>query len=222
VTNASRAAAPEATELDRAISAAGAAMEECARAVQMVSRRSSSTSAALSILLRTTGRVVVTGIGKSGLIGGKLAATFASTGTPSFFVHAADALHGDAGMVVAGDVLLALSKSGETDEVLTFASMLRDRGIPIIALTACGGSSSLCALADAVLDAGVDRESDPWGLVPTASTTASLVVGDALAIGLMVAKDFGPEQFRRHHPSGALGQRLDGPGGATVSERANQ
>lgn len=209
-----RAAAREATDLDRAVSAASAAMEECARAVEMVSRRAVDTSAALALLLRTTGRVVVTGLGKSGLIGGKLAATFASTGTPSFFVHSADALHGDAGMVCAGDVLLALSKSGETDEVLAFATMVRARGIPVIALTACGGGSALCALADAVLDAGFDREGDPWDLVPTTSTTVSLVVGDALAIGLMVARDFGPEQFRTHHPGGALGRRLDGRGGA--------
>ena len=95
----------------------------------------------------------------------------------------------------------------------TFATMVRSRGIPVIALTACGGGSTLCTLADAVLDAGIDREGDPWDLVPTASTTVSLVVGDALAIGLMVARDFGPEQFRTHHPGGALGRRLDGRGG---------
>ncbi len=180
----------------------------------MVSRRSAGISAALAVLLATSGRVVVTGLGKSGLIGGKLAATFASTGTPSFFVHSADALHGDAGMVCPGDVLLALSKSGETDEVLTFATMVQVARHPgHRADRSCGGGSTLCTLADAVLDAGIDREGDPWDLVPTASTTVSLVVGDALAIGLMVARDFGPEQFRTHHPGGALGRRLDGRGG---------
>jgi arabinose-5-phosphate isomerase len=211
VTTGPRAPAHEVTDLDRAVSAASAAMGECARAVALASRRPDATSAALALLLRTTGRVVVTGLGKSGLIAGKLAATFASTGTPSFFVHSADALHGDAGMVCPGDVLLALSKSGETDEVVAFAGMVRRRGIPVIALTACGGDSALCALADATIDAGIDREGDPWDLVPTASTTVSLVVGDALAIGLMVARDFGPDRFREHHPGGALGRRLDGP-----------
>lgn len=194
--------------LDRALRAGSTAMEESARAVALACSRFTSYAPAISLLLRAHRHVVVTGLGKSGLIGTKLASTFASTGTPSFFVHSGDALHGDAGKVVPGDVVLALSKSGETAEVLQFAAMLKGRGIAVIAMTGCNGRSSLCALADAVLDAGVDREADPWDLVPTASTTVSLVVGDALAVALMAARDFGPDEFRVYHPGGALGKRL--------------
>lgn len=208
MTVAPRPAPTASAELDRAVDAAHAAIEVCAEAVRTVSAHTAELTAALELLLATTGRVVVTGLGKSGLIGSKLAATFASTGTPSLFVHSGDALHGDAGMVVAGDVVLALSKSGETDEVLAFSAMLQQRGIPVIAMTSCGGGSALCRLADVVLDAGVLAECDPWDIVPTASTTATLIVGDALAIGLMVARGFGPEQFRVHHPGGTLGRSL--------------
>jgi arabinose-5-phosphate isomerase len=193
--------------LQVAMRAGSEVMEVSARAVAQACTRFPSFTAALALLLQTNGRVVVTGLGKSGLIGQKLAGTFASTGTPSFFVHAADALHGDAGKVVAGDIVLALSKSGTTAEVVQFAQMVQVRDVPVIAMTGCGGGSPLCQLADAVLDAGVDRESDPWDLVPTASTTVSLVVGDALAIALMVARNFGPDDFRVHHPGGALGRR---------------
>jgi arabinose-5-phosphate isomerase len=143
-------------------------------------------------------------------VGAKLAATLASTGTPAFFVHAADALHGDAGMVVAGDVLLAISNSGRTSEAVTFASTVRARGIPVIAMTGCGGGSALCAVADAVVDIGVAAEADPYDLVPSASTVVTAAVGDALAIALMVARGFGPDDFHRHHPAGALGARLEG------------
>jgi arabinose-5-phosphate isomerase len=183
-------------------------MEECARAVTSAARRCDGLEPALTLILEAGGRLVVTGLGKSGLVGSKLAATFASTGTPSLFVHAADALHGDAGMVVEGDVLLALSKSGETDEVVQFARMVKGRGASVIAMTGCRGSSSLCALADVVLDASVDRESDPFDLVPSASTTVCVALGDALAIALMVARGFGPEDFLVHHPGGSLGDRL--------------
>lgn len=197
--------------LQRALAAGTVVMEESARAVAAATARFATFDSALSLLIGTSGRVVITGLGKSGLIGSKLAATFASTGTPALFVHAADALHGDAGMVVVGDIVLALSKSGETAEVVAFARMLKRRGIPVVAMTGCGGRSTLCSLADAVLDAGVDREGDPWDLVPTSSTTVSLVVGDALAIALMVAHDFGPVEFGVHHPGGALGERLRPP-----------
>ena len=159
------------------------------------------------LLLETRGRVVVTGLGKSGLVGAKLAATLASTGTAAFFVHAGDALHGDAGSVIAGDVVLAISNSGETAEVCRFADLIKRRGIPIIAMTGCGGRSTLGRLADVVLDVGVDGEADPFDLVPS-SSTAVAVVGDALAIALMVARGFGPADFHEHHPAGALGQRL--------------
>ena len=203
-------------QLERAVAAAGSVLEESARAVTQLCAQPGELDRALEVLLQTRGRVVLTGLGKSGLIAGKLAATFASTGTPALFVHAADALHGDAGMVADGDVLIALSKSGATAEVVEFARLLKRRGIPVLAITGCRGTSPLCAVADAVIDACVERECDPWDLVPSASTTVSLVVGDALAIALMVARDFGPDQFREHHPGGTLGERL----GAGVGGRA--
>lgn len=194
--------------LDRALQTAGAVMEESARAVARACRASQNLASALEILLRTEGRIVFTGLGKSGIVAGKLAATFASTGTPSIFVHAADALHGDAGMVAAGDTLVALSRSGTTSEVVAFAGMLKRRGVPVLAITGCGGGSDLCRVADVAIDAFVERECDPWDLVPTASTTVSLVVGDALAVALMVAREFGPDDFHELHPGGALGHRL--------------
>jgi arabinose-5-phosphate isomerase len=195
-------------QLVEAVAVATSVLEESARAVTRVCAQPGELDRALEILLATRGRVVFTGLGKSGLIAGKLAATFASTGTPAQFVHAADAFHGDAGMVVGDDVLVALSKSGTTVEVVEFARLIKGRGIPVLAITGCGGSSALCALADASLDAYVERECDPWDLVPSASTTVSLVVGDALAIALMVARGFGPDQFHAHHQGGALGARL--------------
>lgn len=163
---------------------------------------------AIAALLELQGRVVVTGLGKSGLVGAKLAATFASTGTPAFFVHSADALHGDAGMVAAGDLLLAISNSGETPEVVQFARMVQPRGVTVIAMTGCGGRSALRELADAAIDVMIEAEADPWGLVPTTSTSVQVAVGDAIAIALMVARGFGPDDFHRHHPGGALGERL--------------
>jgi arabinose-5-phosphate isomerase len=161
----------------------------------------------LALLLGAPGRIVVTGLGKSGLVGAKMAATLASTGTPSLFVHAADALHGDAGMVVDGDVLVAISKSGTTSEVVQFAQMVKKRGVQVVAVTGCGGGSPLCRVADARLDVSVEVEGDPWDLVPTTSTAVTSVIGDAVAVALMVARGFGPADFLLHHPGGALGQR---------------
>jgi arabinose-5-phosphate isomerase len=123
-------------------------------------------------------------------------------------VHAADALHGDAGAIGKNDVVIAISNSGETHEVCAFVEMVKRRGVSVIAMTGCGGGSRLCRLADVALDVGVDRECDPYDLVPTASTSATIVLGDALAIGVMVARGFGPENFAEHHPGGALGHRL--------------
>jgi arabinose-5-phosphate isomerase len=163
---------------------------------------------ALELLLGASGRVVVTGLGKSGLVGAKLAATLASTGTPTFFVHAADALHGDAGMVAAADTLLAISKSGETGEVVAFAELVKRRGTAVVAMTGCGGTSRLHRLADAEIDIAVRSEADPWDMVPTASTAVTAVIGDALAVALMVARGFGPTDFSVHHPAGTLGARL--------------
>jgi arabinose-5-phosphate isomerase len=193
-----------------ALTAGHRALGHVVREVQAAAARFDQTAPALERLLAVRGRVVVTGLGKSGLVGAKLAATFASTGTPAFFVHAADALHGDAGMVAPGDLLLAISKSGTTAEVVRFAQVVRSRGIEVVALTGCGGASPLCALATAVVDIGVDAEADPFDLVPTTSTAVTAIVGDALAVALMVARGFGPADFHEHHPGGALGAALDG------------
>jgi arabinose-5-phosphate isomerase len=195
-----------------ALAAGQSAMALVAREVQAAAARFDGAQPALDRLLAVRGRVVVTGLGKSGLVGAKVAATLASTGTPAFFVHAADALHGDAGMVGPDDLLLAISKSGTTAEVVRFAEVVAARGVEVLAMTGCGGGSPLCRLASAVIDVGVGCEADPFDLVPTTSTTVTLVVGDALAVALMVARGFGPGDFHRHHPGGALGARLQGIG----------
>ncbi len=162
---------------------------------------------AVELILRIPGRVVVTGMGKSGLIGRKIVATLSSTGTPSFFLHPAEALHGDLGMVVSQDVVLAISNSGETEEVNRLLPTLRNRGLKIIAFTG-RPESTLGRLADVVLDVGVPREACPLGLAPTASTTAALAMGDALAMVLAKLRDLRPEDFQRNHPGGTLGERL--------------
>ncbi len=162
---------------------------------------------AVNLILSTRGRVVVTGLGKSGLIGRKIAATLSSTGTPAFFLHPAEALHGDLGMVTSEDVLLGLSNSGRTEEVNLIVRVLKRRGVKTIAFTG-NLQSPLARLADIVIDVGVPREACPHDLAPTASTTATLAVGDALAVALAEARGFGPEDFRRNHPGGSLGERL--------------
>ena len=158
------------------------------------------------ILSSPSGRVIVTGLGNSGLIGAKIAATLSSTGTPATFVHAADALHGDSGVVRDGDVVIAISNSGETAEVCAFVRLVQP-GAHVIGISGCGGSSTLATLSDVSIDAGVERECDPNGQAPTASTTVTLVLGDALAVALLVAKGFTPEDFKARHPGGALGSR---------------
>jgi len=162
---------------------------------------------AVSLLLACRGRVVVTGMGKSGHIGRKLAATFASTGTPAFFVHPAEASHGDLGMITADDVVVALSNSGETGELVSILPMIKRIGAKLIAMTG-NAASSLGRLSDVHLDAQVEKEACPLGLAPTASTTAALALGDALAVTLLDARGFGAEDFARSHPGGALGRRL--------------
>lgn len=162
---------------------------------------------AVELVLACTGRVVVSGVGKSGHIARKLAATFASTGTPALFVHAAEAAHGDLGMVTGRDVCIALSYSGETDELLTIVPILKRGGTPLIALTG-RAASSLAAYADVHLDCRVEREACPLNLAPTSSTTAMLALGDALAIACLDARGFGADDFARSHPGGALGRRL--------------
>jgi arabinose-5-phosphate isomerase len=162
---------------------------------------------AVALLLNCKGRVVVSGIGKSGHIARKLASTMASTGTPAYFVHPAEASHGDIGMIARHDVLIALSYSGESEELLTIVPLLRRQGASLIAITG-NASSSLAREADVHLDARVDKEACPLNLAPTASTTAALALGDALAVALLDAKGFGADDFARSHPGGALGRRL--------------
>jgi arabinose-5-phosphate isomerase len=162
---------------------------------------------AVELLLGCKGRVVVSGIGKSGHIARKIAATLASTGTPAIFVHAAEAAHGDLGMITRDDVLVALSYSGEGDELLTMLPVAKREGTPLVAMTG-NASSSLARLADVHLDVRVDKEACPLNLAPTSSTTAMLALGDALAIACLDARGFGPDDFARSHPAGALGRRL--------------
>jgi arabinose-5-phosphate isomerase len=162
---------------------------------------------ACRLLLDCRGRVVVTGMGKSGMIARKIAATLASTGTPALFLHPAEGVHGDLGMVAAGDVVLALSYSGENDEVLAILPILKRLGIRLIALTGSMGST-LAQHSEVTLDVSVPREACPHNMAPTSSTTAALALGDALALAVMRARRFTPEQFAFFHPAGALGRRL--------------
>jgi arabinose-5-phosphate isomerase len=163
--------------------------------------------AACRLCLACDGRVVVSGMGKSGHIGNKIAATLASTGTPSFFLHPAEASHGDMGMITRGDVLIALSNSGETPEILTLLPFVARLGVPLIAMT--GNAGSTLARAAAVrLDVGVAEEACPLNLAPTASTTATLAMGDALAVALLEARGFTRDDYARSHPGGALGRKL--------------
>ena len=158
-------------------------------------------------VLQLPGRVVVMGMGKSGHVGRKIAATLASTGTPSFFVHPAEASHGDLGMLTSDDLVLALSNSGETDELTGVLPAIKRMGVPLVAVTG-GLQSTLAKHADWVLDTRVDKEACPLNLAPTASTTSQLAMGDALAVALLDARGFGTEDFARSHPGGALGRRL--------------
>jgi arabinose-5-phosphate isomerase len=163
--------------------------------------------AACQMILHCQGRVIVSGMGKSGHIARKIAATLASTGTPAFFVHPGEASHGDLGMILPQDVVLALSYSGETDELLFILPVIKRQGIPLIAITG-NPKSSLAREANIHLDASVSTEACPLGLAPTASTTAALVMGDALAIALLEARGFTADDFARSHPAGSLGRRL--------------
>lgn len=162
---------------------------------------------AVGLILRIQGRVVVTGMGKSGHIGRKMAATLASTGTPSMFVHPAEASHGDLGMITAADVLLAISNSGESEELTAILPVLKRQGVPLVAMTG-NAHSTLARHADLTLDTGVEKEACPLNLAPTASTTVQLALGDALAVALLDARGFKAEDFARSHPGGALGRKL--------------
>ncbi|WP_290858203.1 SIS domain-containing protein [Hamadaea sp.] len=195
---------------DPGITAARQALRHEADAVAaLIGRLGPQFSAVVDAILECRGRVVVSGLGKSGIIGRKIAATLASTGTPTAFVHAAEALHGDSGMVAPGDLVIALSASGETAEVCDFAEMVTARGIPVVALTG-RPESTLATLAKHILDVAVEREADPLNVAPTASTTATLAMGDALASALMVRRGFTSQDFAGFHPGGSLGRRLTG------------
>jgi len=195
----------DATALVRSAKAAIATEAQAIEALQ--DRIDASFLRACQLMFECSGRVVVSGMGKSGHIARKIAATLASTGTPAFFVHPGEASHGDLGMITQKDVVLALSNSGETDELLTILPLIKRQGIPLIAMSG-NPASTLARLADVHLDTSVPAEACPLGLAPTSSTTAALVMGDALAIALLEARGFTDEDFARSHPAGSLGRQL--------------
>ena len=195
-------AAPRALELAREVLGIEAA------AIQtLAARLDNDFLRAVETILRCEGRVIVSGIGKSGHIARKIAATMSSTGTPAYFVHPGDASHGDLGMITSEDVIIALSYSGESEELMTIVPVIKRQGAKLISITG-NPASSLAQAADVHLNAAVDKEACPMGLAPTASTTAALALGDALAVALLDAKGFGAEDFARSHPGGNLGRRL--------------
>ncbi|NNF50938.1 MAG: KpsF/GutQ family sugar-phosphate isomerase [Gammaproteobacteria bacterium] len=180
---------------------------EAAAVAALGSRLADDFGAAVRLCLECSGRIVVTGLGKSGHVGGKIAATLASTGSPAFFVHAGEASHGDLGMITRSDVVLAISNSGETAEIIAILPLFKRLGVPVITITG-NADSTLAKEADVNLDAGVSAEACPLNLAPTASTTASLAMGDALAITLLKLRGFTEEEFALSHPGGSLGRRL--------------
>jgi len=180
---------------------------EAAAILDLVGRLDQSFDRAVEILFACSGRVVVTGMGKSGLIGNKISATFASTGTPSLFLHPAEAIHGDLGRIVKGDVVLAISNSGETEEILALAPAVKRLSLPLVAMTG-DPKSTLAGMADVHLDVSIREEACPLGLAPTASTTAALAMGDALGMALIERRGFTVEDFAVLHPGGKLGNKL--------------
>ena len=202
-----RPAAPALPVHDFAAAGRRVIREEGLALTTLAERLGGEFAAAAALVLACRGRIVCTGMGKSGHIARKTAATLASTGTPAFFMHPGEASHGDLGMVTERDAVLALSYSGESDEILMIAPAFKRLGVPLIAMTGRPGSS-LARLADVHLDVSVPSEACPHNLAPTTSTTASLALGDALAVAVLEARGFTPEDFARSHPAGALGRRL--------------
>ena len=193
-------------DLTKALAAATSALNtEIAALTNFAQSLEANLKPALEIIIESKGHVVVTGLGKSGLVGAKIAATLSSTGTPSFFLHSADALHGDSGALTPGDVLIAISNSGETNEVNAFATMAKGWGNQVIAITK-NANSSLAKSANAVINIAFDKEADPLNLAPTTSTTLTIAVGDALASALMAHRGFTAQDFGKRHPGGALGK----------------
>lgn len=180
---------------------------EAAAVDALVGRINGEFAAAVELVLGCHGRLIVSGMGKSGHVARKIASTMASTGTPAYFVHPAEASHGDLGMITRDDILLALSNSGESEELLRIVPLIKRQGARLIAMTGMA-RSTLAREADVHLDAGVAQEACPHNLAPTASTTAALALGDALAVALLDARGFGPDDFARSHPGGSLGRRL--------------
>lgn len=173
----------------------------------LIEKLDSSFEKAVTMIYKSTGRVVVTGMGKSGLVGKKIAATLSSTGTPAFFMHPAEASHGDLGMVTSDDVIIAITNSGETEEVINLLPFLKRFNVTLIALTG-NANSTLSKAADAVLDVSVKEEACPLGFIPTSSTTAALAMGDAIAVAILIKRGFKEEDFACYHPSGTLGKKL--------------
>jgi arabinose-5-phosphate isomerase len=199
---------PPAFDPDRALRLAARTIDIEAKALQALAERQGNDFAeTVRAMLLCQGRVVVMGMGKSGHVGRKIAATLASTGTPAFFVHPAEASHGDLGMLTAGDVVLAISNSGESDELAAIVPAMRRLGVVLVAMTG-KPQSTLARHADRVLSSAVDQEACPLNLAPTASTTAQMALGDALAVALLDARGFREEDFARSHPGGSLGRRL--------------
>lgn len=199
---------PARSRLPSSLAAARRVLEIEAQAIQeLIGRLDERFDQAVELLFACRGRVVVTGMGKSGIVGKKIAGTLSSTGTPSFFLHPAEALHGDLGMLVAGDTALAVSYSGETEEILSLLETIKRLGVPLISMTGAP-ASTLAAASDVVLDVSIAREACPLGLAPTASTTAALALGDALALALIERRGFRPEDFADLHPAGRLAVRL--------------
>jgi arabinose-5-phosphate isomerase len=195
-------------QADRATALAREALDIEAAALHRVRQRlDGSFARACEIILACSGRVVVSGIGKSGHIARKIAATLASTGTPAFFMHPAEASHGDLGMITEHDVVLAISNSGEVEELTAILPLIKRLGVPLIGMTG-RAESTLAQLSDVVLDSSVDKEACPLNLAPTASTIAQMALGDALAVALLDARGFGADDFARSHPGGSLGRKL--------------
>jgi arabinose-5-phosphate isomerase len=193
-------------DLTKALAAATSALNtEIAALTNFAQSLEANLKPALEIIIESKGHVVVTGLGKSGLVGAKIAATLSSTGTPSFFLHSADALHGDSGALTPGDVLIAISNSGETNEVNAFAAMAKGWGNQVIAITK-NANSTLAKSANAAINIAFDKEADPLNLAPTTSTTLTIAAGDALASALMAHRGFTAQDFGKRHPGGALGK----------------
>ena len=192
----------------QAIDIAKRVLEIEAEAVKaLVGRLDGNFTKAVDLIFNATGKCVVSGMGKSGIIGQKISSTLASTGTPSFFLHPAEGMHGDLGMIMKNDIVIAISNSGETEELIKILPVIKRMGVKMIAMTG-RKDSTLAKYGDAVLDVGVAEEACPLGLAPTASTTATLAMGDALAVALIEKKGFRTEDFAGLHPAGSLGRRL--------------